>query len=208
MTLRPNLAVAVVAGAAVLLVAACGGSSATASPGTGASVTAAPSGAAPSTAAGSDMPSFALPSALASALAGAGSAPDAGTLVTADMAATIIGGSPSKVSPPMSLPSMSVASYSNAAGDTVSVFIENIPGGIANTQLQAAMALAGSQGDLQPVTGIGDSAGKVVTDKEATVAFVKGSNLVVVLATSDTTAGSDLEPKVEAVAKQVAPQLP
>jgi hypothetical protein len=205
---RPSLAVATLAVAAVLAVAACSSSSATASPGAQASVAAAPSDAGSSAAAASDMPSFALPSALASALAGGGSAPDAGTIVTADMAASVIGGSPSSVSPPISIPTMSIASYANATGDTVTVFIQNIPGGIANAQLQAAIAMAGAQGELQPVTGLGDSAGKVVNDKDATVAFVKGSNLVVVEATSGTTAGSDLEPKLEAVAQQVASHLP
>lgn len=210
MTSRPTVTFAGLAAAVLLSVAACGSSSATSTPGTAASPAAPPSAVASQSAA-SNAPSMELPSALESALAsalpGAGDAPDASKLVTADMAASVIGGSPTPVDFPLNVPGMNIASYGNANGDSVTVLVQVIPAGVANTELQAAIAMAGAQGDLQPVSGIGDSAGKVVDDSSATIAFVKGSNLVVVEATSSSTSGSDLEPKVEAIAKQVASNL-
>jgi hypothetical protein len=190
-TSHPRLAAAGLAAAFLVSLAACG-SAATSGP---------PSSPTPAGQSGS------TPSAGASLPGAVGSVPDAASLVTADMAASIIGGSPTKVTPPISIPTMSVASYSNDNGDSVTVFVEAIPGGLANAQLQAAIAVAGAQGELQPVSGIGDAAGKVVATNEATVAFVKGSTLVVVQGSSGTIAGSDLEPKVESVAGQVAGKL-
>jgi hypothetical protein len=133
--------------------------------------------------------------------------PDPSTLLTADQAASIIGGSPTPVTLPLSIPNMSIASYENTDGDSVTVFVEAIPGGLASVQLQAAMAMAGAQGDLQTISGLGDAAGKDVTDSEATIAFVKGSTIVMMQASSGTLAGSDLEPKLEAIARQVADKL-
>ncbi|MGZ3640803.1 MAG: hypothetical protein ACXWQ6_02045 [Candidatus Limnocylindrales bacterium] len=191
MTSHPRLTAAGLAAAFLVSLAACGSAATSGSPSS--STPGGQSGGTPS--AGASLPGA------------VGSVPDAASLVTADMAASIIGGSPTKVTPPISLPTMSVASYRNDNGDTVTVFVETVPGGLANAQLQAAIAVAGAQGDLQPVSGIGDAAGKVVATNEATVAFVKGSTLVVVQGSSGTTAGSDLEPKVESVAGQVAGKL-
>ncbi|MGZ6343790.1 MAG: hypothetical protein ACXWOW_00570 [Candidatus Limnocylindrales bacterium] len=191
MTSHPRLTAAGLAAAFLVSFAACGSAATSGSPSS--STPGGQSGGTPS--AGASLPGA------------VGSVPDAASLVTADMAASIIGGSPTKVTPPISLPTMSVASYRNDNGDTVTVFVETVPGGLANAQLQAAIAVAGAQGDLQPVSGIGDAAGKVVATNEATVAFVKGSTLVVVQGSSGTTAGSDLEPKVESVAGQVAGKL-
>ncbi|MGZ6271056.1 MAG: hypothetical protein ACXWOT_07660 [Candidatus Limnocylindrales bacterium] len=191
MTSHPRLTAAGLAAAFLVSLAACGSAATSGSPSS--STPGGQSGGTPS--AGASLPGA------------VGSVPDAASLVTADMAASIIGGSPTKVTPPISLPTMSVASYRNDNGDTVTVFVETVPGGLANAQLQAAIAVAGAQGDLQPVSGIGDAAGKVVATSEATVAFVKGSTLVVVQGSSGTTAGSDLEPKVESVAGQVAGKL-
>ena len=199
MTSRPAVTIVGLAVAATVAIAACG-SGATSAP--------SPAAGSPSAAAASITPSISIPSALASALASAaGTAPDAATLVTADMAASVTGGSPTKVTPPMSIPNVSLASYGTSGGDSVTVFVEAIPGGLASAQLQAAMALAGSQGSLTPVSGIGDAAGKVVAANEATVAFVKGSNVVVISAQSGSASGSDLEPKVEALAQQVAGKM-
>ncbi len=198
MTTRPTVTVAGLAAAVLLFVVACGSSSATSAP-------------APSSGAASTMPSIELPSglesALASAFAGAGDAPDASGIVTADMAGSIIGGNPTKVDFPMNIPGMNVASYGNADGDSVVVLVQAMPPGVGSAELQTAIAMAGAQGDLQPVSGIGDSAGKVVDDTSATVAFVKGSTLVVVEAESSSSSGSDLEPKVEDVARQAASKL-
>lgn len=199
MTSRPAVTVSGLAIAITVVVAACSGGA-----------TSAPSAAAgsPSAAAASAMPSISIPSAFASALASAaGTAPDAATLVTADMAASVIGGSPTKVTPPMSIPNVSLASYGTSGGDSVTVFVEVIPGGLASAQLQAAIAMAGAQGQLETVSGLGDAAGKVVDANEATVAFVKGNDLVVISAQSGSASGSDLEPKVEALAQQVAGKM-
>lgn len=200
MTSRPSLAAVGIAAAVLLSVAACSSSSATSAP-----ATTAPT-AAPSTAPGSEPP-VSLPSALASVLGPGGSVPDAKTLLTADMAASVIGGTPTQVAPPMSIPNMSIASYTNDNGDTVTIFVEAIPGGVLNAELQAAIAMSGAQGDFQPVSGLGDAAGKTVGDQDATVGFVKGGTLVAVEATSGTIAGSDLEPKLEAIARQLASGL-
>ena len=204
MTLRSRLAVAGVSAMVLASVAACGSGTSTESPVTASS--AAQSSAVESAVAPS-QPSESAPSEAASNSASGGVAPDAATLLTAEMAGSVIGGGPQKVSAPFSIPNMSIVSYSNAEGDTVDVFIEVVPGGVANVEMQAAIAMAGAQGDLQPVTGVGDAAGKVVGDGDATVAFVKGTNLVVVEATSGTMSGSDLEPKVEDIARQIASKL-
>ncbi len=199
MPTRPSLAAAGLAVAILLAVSACSSSSATSAPTTAASV------AGPSDAA--SAPPIEIPSALASALGPGASMPDPSTLLTADQAASIIGGSPTPVTLPLSIPNMSIASYENTDGDSVTVFVEAIPGGLASVQLQAAMAMAGAQGDLQTISGLGDAAGKDVTDSEATIAFVKGSTIVMMQASSGTLAGSDLEPKLEAIARQVADKL-
>ncbi len=50
---------------------------------------------------------------------------------------------------------------------------------------------------MQAVSGIADAAGKVVEDHAATLAFVKGDTIVVLAATADGSAGTDLESKLE-----------
>ncbi len=200
MPTRPSLAAAGLAVAILVAVSACSSSSPTSAPTTGAST------AGPTTAA--SAPPIEIPSALASALGPGASMPDPATLLTADQAASIIGGSPTPVTVPFNVPNMSIASYENTDGDSVTVFVEAIPGGVmGNAQLQAAMAMAGAQGDLQAISGLGDAAGKEVNANDATVAFVKGSTIVVVEASSGTLTGSDLEPKLEAIAHQVADKL-
>ncbi len=202
MTARPSLAAAGLAAVLLLFVSACSSSSSsTSAPTTG------------PTSAASDAGSAAAPSAAESAPAAptaaapGGALPDPKTLLSTDQAASIIGGALTPVAFPVSIPNMSIASFGNADGDSVTVFVEAIPGGMASAQLQAAVAMAGAKGDLQPVSGIGDAAGKEVNANDATVAFVKGSTLVVVQATSGTATGTDLEPKLEAVARQVAGKL-
>ncbi len=138
--------------------------------------------------------------------AGAG-ALDPSTIVTAEMAASIIGGTVTKTASPIGGPGMGVVLYTNVAGDSVTVLVEQVPSGVGNAILQAAIQSAGAQGTLEAISGLGDVAGKAVTSNEATVAFVKGANLVVLAATSSTTTGADLEPKVESVAQQVAGRL-
>lgn len=187
--------------AALLTLAACGS---TASPAPTATA-AAGSSTAISSATASFAPSIALPSAASST--GGGSV-DASALLSADMAASIIGGSPTAVAiPGMNVPGVGIAAYGTTTGDTVALFVEKVPGGIAAAELQAAIAMAGAQGNLTPISGVGEAAGKVVEANEATIAFIKNGSLVVISAHSGTTAGASLEPKLESVAQQVAGKL-
>ena len=188
-------------------VVSCGGSSSTRVP------TATPAPVAASTAAApAAVPSIAVP-ALPSGISlpsglGLGGAPDAGSIVTADMAASVIGGSPQKIDMPgVGGGIASVVSYVTSAGDTLSVLVEKVPGGVPAAAMQAAIGMAGAKGELQAVSGVGDAAGKVVDANEATLAFARGDFIVVLGAHSDSTAGSDLEPKLEALARQVVGKL-
>jgi len=194
---RPRLAIAGILAAILVSIAACGGGTATTAP---AGVpTAGPTSAA-------STPAAATQPVLPGTTGGTG-AVDAATIVTTDMAASIIGGSLTKTNGNLGGPSMSVVVYSNANGDSVTVLVEQVPAGIGTAMLQAAIQSAGAQGTLEVISGLGDAAGKAVTTNEATVAFVKGANLVVISASASTTAGADLEPKVESVAQQVAGRI-
>ncbi|HEY2888666.1 MAG TPA: hypothetical protein VGJ17_08630 [Candidatus Limnocylindrales bacterium] len=189
---RTRLAAGGILAAMTISMAACGGGTATTGPTAGGP--------------GATVPAATLPGS-----SGAGSVPgavDPGTIVTAEMAASIIGGSPTKLTiPGVGGQGMSVAAYTTTSGDTVTILVEQVPGGVANAQLQAAIVAAGAQGTLVSISGLGDAAGKAVTANEATIAFVKGSNLVVIAAGSSSLTGDALEPKVEAVAQQVAGAL-
>jgi len=181
---------------AVITVSACS-STATAAPGS----STAPGGG------GGLLPSgFALPSGL---LGGGGgtSAVNASTILTADLAASIIGGTPTLQPGSMDLGPVSLAAYGTDSGDLVAVYVETIGTGLEAAAIQAAIQAQGTSGDMTPISGLGDAAGKVVGDHEATVAFGKNGTIVVVSATVEAQAGTDLEPKVEAVAQQIAGQL-
>ena len=196
---RPRLAAGGILSAILVSIAACGGGTATTAP---AGVpTAGPTSAASSQAAATQ---FVLPTFPGS---GGGGSVDAGTVVTTEMAATIISGTLTKTNGPGAGTAMSIVVYSNATGDTVTALVEQVPSGVGGTLLQAAIRAAGAQGTLEAISGLGDAAGKAVTANEATVAFVKGVNLVVIAASASSMAGTDLEPKVEALAQQVAGKL-
>ena len=184
--------------AAALIVAACS-SSATTAPG---------SSAAPGSSTGGGgglFGSFSLPSGL---LGGSGtSAVNASTILTADIAAQIIGGTPTLQPGSMNLGPISVASYGTDSGDEVTVYVETLGTSLEAAAIQAAIQAEGTSGDMTPISGLGDAAGKVVDEHEATVAFGKNGTIVVVSATVAAQAGTDLEPKVEAVAQQVAGKL-
>ena len=123
------------------------------------------------------------------------------------VAASIIGGIPTLLPGSLNVGPMSLLSYGTASGDNVTVLVETIPGGVGQAAIQAAIQQAGATGDLQPISGLGDTAGATVTDHEATVAFAKNNTIVVISATVAAMAGTDLEPKVEAVAQQIAGKL-
>ncbi len=187
--------------ATALIAVACN-SSPTAAPssaaGGGAGSSQAPGG---GTGAGASLPDL---SGLGGLGALAGSV-DISTLVTADMAASVIGTGAALV-PGTSTPI--TASYATPAGDTLTIFVESLPGVVQQAILNSALSQANANGQLQPVSGIGDIAGKEVSDNSATVGFAKGGTLVIIEANSTTAAGTDLEPKVEALAQQVAGSLP
>lgn len=181
--------------AALLIVAGCS-SSATSAP-------AASSAAGASSAPGASnaVPTFSLPSGLGGL--GAGTGLDGSTVLTPDVAGSIIGGAATLVPGSLNAGPISITSYTNATGDVVTILIETLPGGFQQTVLQAALAQAGAAGNLQPVSGIGDTGGKIVGDHDATLAFAKGGTIVVLTATSAASAGTDLETKLETVAQTV-----
>ncbi len=194
---RPRLAVGGCLSAILVSIVACGGGTATTEP--TATPTAAPTSAATTLSIATVPPG-------PGTTAGTG-ALDPSTIVTTEMAASIIGGTVTKTDSPLGGPGMGVVLYSNAAGDSITVLVEQVPPGVGNAILQAAIQTAGAPGTLEAISGLGDVAGKAVTSNEATVAFVKGANLVLIAATSSTVTGAALEPKVESVAQQVAGRL-
>lgn len=188
-------------------VAACS-SSATPTPAPTAAPTMEPTTGASAALPSTGLPSIALPSGVAFP-SGAANAPDPATIVSADMAASVIGGSPTKVDVPglSGLP-VNVVSYQSSTGDSLTVLVEQVPGGLPANALQVAAAMAGAQGsDLQQIGGIGDAAVKQVDANSAVIAFVKGNLIVVLGGQSGSGAAAAMEPKVEALAQQVAGKL-
>jgi hypothetical protein len=142
----------------------------------------------------------------AGASSAVGGAIDAAGILTPDVAASIIGGSLTKLAlPPVA--GMSILSYTNTTGDSVTVVVEPGPVGTGSATMQRAIQAAGANGELQPVGDLGDTAGKVVNANDATVVFVKGTTLVVVSARATASSGSDLETKLEPVARLIADKL-
>ncbi len=126
------------------------------------------------------------------------------TLLTADMATSLLGSAATAVagtSTPIS------ASYADAAGDSVSIFVEALPGAMNQALLTSALSQANANGSLVAISGLGDIAGKEVSDNSATVGFAKNGTLVIINAESATQAGTDLEPKIETLAQQIAGSL-
>ena len=191
MNAHPRLVVAGLVAAVMLAAAACSSSGSTAKP-----ATAAPGGGASAPAGGTTG-------------GGQGGAVDATTILTSDVATSIIGGTVTKEETPGfgGAQGMSLASYTNGDGDSITILVEPVPAGVGKTILQAAIQAAGSSGDLVTLSGLGDAAGQVTGANEATVAFAKGDTLVVVFAETSKTAGSVLEPKLEALAQQIAGKL-
>lgn len=188
----------------LVLVAACGSGSATKAP---AAPTPAPAAATPA----ATTPAATIPAAAASAPGGVpAGGPEADEMVTAEMAASIIGGSPTKMSIPGAAGApgvMSLAAYSNTDGDNVTVLVQRIPGGFAAGMLQIAIQAAGANGELKPLSGLGDSAGQVTNEHDATVAFAKGNTLVVIQASDSASSGADIEAKLEALAREIIGKL-
>jgi hypothetical protein len=190
--------------AAILTLAACG-SSATAAPGSSAAPGAGSSSAGSSSAPGLGGLGGLLPSGL---IGGSGTASvNASTILTAAVAASILGGTPTLQPGSMNLGPISLATYGTDSGDDVTVYVETLGTALEAQAIQAAIQAEGTSGDMTPISGLGDAAGKVVDAHQATVAFGKNGTIVVVEASVASQAGTDLEPKVEAIAQQVASQL-
>ncbi len=195
--------------ALVASLAACGGSSASTAPSAAAAGTEAPSAAA------TETPSLVIDlNATESPSTGDASSgplqsfsvPDMTTLVTADDAATVIGGTPTKMNLPagFTIPNASVAIYKSDGG-TVTAIIEKIPSMTIDLKLlDTAIQLANAQGNLTTVDGLGDVAGKEVTANQATYAFAKGNTIVIVAADSTTATGADLDPKLLTIVQALA----
>jgi len=194
--------------AAVLVLAGCG-SSATAAPTATAAATPAPGAASNNPQPSVVLPSFALPSfALPSGLLGGNTTGvDPSTVLTPDVASSIIGGTATLLPGGINAGPLSSLSYTNATGDDVTILIETLPGVIQQAMVQAALAQAGANGELTPITGLGDTAGKNVGDHNATIGFAKGGTIVILTATSAASAGTDIETKLESLAQQIAGKL-
>jgi hypothetical protein len=162
-------------------------------------------------------PSMAVPSAPGSAAGGGqGGALDAGSILTAKMAASVIGDSPVEgggvgfnlTGPPV--PGLTSVVYVTSSGNVISIIIARNPGVSSLAALQAAMNRQGGNGQLQLVSGIGDIAAKVVGGQTggAGLVFVKGDNFVELVAAAANLTASQLESKLEAVARQIVGKLP
>ena len=142
-------------------------------------------------------------------IATAATIPAASTLLTADIASRLSGSSNlSKLADTTAGGVSEVVYVDQTTGDGVTMLIEQVPGVVNATIMQAAVAQAshGSSGNDVPISGIGDQAFKEVETNSATVVFAKGATLVVVTATG-TRDGTAIEADEETVCKQLAGQL-
>lgn len=136
--------------ATAMIATACS-SSATAAPAANAG-----NGAGASAAGGGAIPSLDL-----GALGAMSGGKNPATLLRANMAASLLG-SAAKAIAGSSTPIN--ASYSDAAGDTVSIFVEALPGAMNQALLTSALSQANANGSLVAISGLGDIAGKEVSD--------------------------------------------
>ena len=197
MHFRPRLGHAGLLAAAVMLLGACSSGAATSAP-----------TAAPRSAAATAAPIPPAPTGTPTAGGQTGTV-DANGYLTPEVAASIIGGTPTRVAVPGNIGAggMSLASYANPAGDNVTALVQPVPPGAGASMLQVAIQAAGAQGELQPLSGLGDAAGTVTGAHDATAAFTKGDILVVVYASAAAAAGTDLLARLETVARQIADKL-
>ena len=130
MTASKRLLAGGILAAAVLVVSACS-SSATTAPG---------SSSAPGSSTGGGggglFGSFALPSGLFGG--GGNAAVNASTILTAAVAAQIIGGNPTIQPGSVNIGPVSMTSYATDSGDDVTVYVETVGSGLESTMIQAA----------------------------------------------------------------------
>jgi hypothetical protein len=200
MVIRPRPLVGGLMVAALLVVGACSSGTATPAP------TSAPAASSAAGGGGAGEPTSAPGGGQATTAPAGGGSVDANTVLTADVATSIIGGPVTQIPIP-STSGMSLVSYTNTSGGAVTVLVEPVPAGAAAAMMQTAIGVAGSKGELTTFGGLGDAAGKVVNANDAAVVFTKGSNLVVIHAQSISSSGTDLDTKIESVAQQIAGKL-
>jgi hypothetical protein len=137
---------------------------------------------------------------------------DSCTILTQSVAASLSGDSTVAKVSGSTVGSLSMCIYTSptaTGGGAASITIESVPGGSAlvNAAMQAAINQDAHGGNAQPVTGIGDTAFKVVSASDATIAFAKGGSFVVIGAGSITRSGASMETDLESLAHMVAGQV-
>lgn len=143
-----------------------------------------------------------------------GSAPAAGTLLSAADVQNISGDS--SVAALAGACSATTCIYSDTTGSGGGggvIFVQPFPGFVGQAALQAAVAAAlsgqsaSSGGTATAVAGLGSGAIKEIDANSATYAFVKDNYLVVINVTSGTKSGADMDSQVGAAAQMVAGSL-
>jgi hypothetical protein len=134
---------------------------------------------------------------------------DACSLVSVATASQLVGGQVAQVSISATSATSFCVYASGKASDGLAVFVQQTPGGDAKKVVQAALDrnAAPSAHLSTAVKGIGDTAGTKTDAHNAAVIFARHNLLVVLTATSAGKSGTDLLPKLEAIAKQVAAKL-
>lgn len=106
------------------------------------------------------------------------------------------------------------ADTTSAGGGGGVVVVEQIPGGLNQIALQAALSAALSSGGatanggtVTAVSGLGSAAIKDIEATSATYAFSKDNYFVVINVSSSTNSGSAMDPQVEAAAQTAAGKL-
>jgi hypothetical protein len=134
---------------------------------------------------------------------------DACSLVPVATASQLVGVSVFQVSTSATVATSFCVYASTKSSEGVAVFVQLAPGGNAKKVVQAALDhnAAPSARLSTAVTGIGDAAGTKTDAHDAAVVFARHNLLVVLTATAAGKSGTDLLPKLEAIAKQVAAKL-
>ena len=134
---------------------------------------------------------------------------DACSLVPVATASQLVGAWVFQVSTSATAATSFCVYASTKSTEGVAVFVQQTPGGDARKVVQAALDhnAAPSARLSTAVTGIGDAAGTKTDAHDAAVVFARHNLLVVLTATAASKNGTDLLPKLETIAKQVAAKL-
>ena len=134
---------------------------------------------------------------------------DACSLVPVAAASQLVGAPVFQVSTSATVATSFCVYASTKSSEGVAVFVQLAPGGDARKVVQAALNhnAAPSAHLSTAVSGIGDAAGTKTDAHDAAVVFARHNLLVVLTATAAGKSGTDLLPRLEAIAKQVAAKL-